>query len=60
MEGDMIMMQDLFEFIRTDTDSEGKVVGAFRTTGVRSAYTQRIEAYGYKLEGKIFKTGESA
>jgi pilus assembly protein CpaF len=60
MEGDMIMMQDLFEFIRTDTDSEGKVVGAFRTTGIRSAYTQRMEACGYKLEGKIFKTGASA
>jgi len=60
MEGDMIMMQDLFEFVRTDTDSEGKVVGAFRTTGIRSAYTQRIEACGYKLEGKIFKTGAGA
>jgi pilus assembly protein CpaF len=61
MEGDMIMMQDLFEFIRTETDSGGKVIGNFRTTGIRSAYAQRIEAYGYKLEGKLFKgTGTAA
>jgi pilus assembly protein CpaF len=60
MEGDMIMMQDLFEFVRTETTTEGNVVGHFRATGIRSAYAQRIEAYGYKLEGKLFKSERAA
>ena len=50
MEGDAIMMQDLLEFVHTGTDHEGKVEGHFRSTGIRSAYAQRIERAGYKLE----------
>ena len=43
MEGETIMMQDLFEFVRTGTDAAGKVLGHYRATGIRSAYAQRIE-----------------
>jgi pilus assembly protein CpaF len=50
MEGDAIMMQDLLEFVHTGTDENGKVEGHFRSTGIRSAYAQRIERAGYKLE----------
>jgi pilus assembly protein CpaF len=50
MEGDAIMMQDLCEFVRTGIDSDRKVQGEFRSTGIRSAYAQRIELAGYKLE----------
>src|SRR5215813_4639525 len=49
MEGDTVMMQDLFEFKRTGIDSSGKVQGTFKTTGVRSAYAERIEIGGYRL-----------
>jgi pilus assembly protein CpaF len=57
MEGDMVMMQDLFEFVRTGTSQTGKVLGHFRPTGIRSAYTQRIEAAGFKLDAKLFQRG---
>jgi pilus assembly protein CpaF len=50
MEGDMIMMQDLFEFHRTGVNAQGKVLGQYRKTGIRSAYKDRIEAYGYNME----------
>jgi pilus assembly protein CpaF len=50
MEGEAVMMQDLFEFVRTGIDHSGKVLGEFRPTGIRSAYAQRIELAGYKLE----------
>jgi pilus assembly protein CpaF len=50
MEGEAVMMQDLFEFVRTGIDHSGKVMGEFRPTGIRSAYAQRIELAGYKLE----------
>jgi pilus assembly protein CpaF len=57
MEGDAIMMQDLFEFVHTDTETSGKVRGHYRSTGIRSAYAQRIERAGYKFEGALQPTG---
>ena len=50
MEGDMVMMQDLFEFKRTGIGQGGKVLGQFRHTGVRSMYTDRVAAAGYRIE----------
>ena len=50
MEGEMIMMQDLFEFNRTGVNAQGKVLGQYRKTGIRSAYKDRIEAYGYTMD----------
>ena len=50
MEGDMIMMQDLYEFHRTGVNAQGKVLGQYRKTGIRSAYKDRIEAYGYNMD----------
>ena len=57
MEGDAIMMQDLFEFVHTETDANGKVLGHYRSTGIRSAYAQRIERAGYKLDSVMRATG---
>jgi len=56
MEGEMIMMQDLFEFVRAETTVAGKINGTFQSTGIRSAYTQRLETAGYKTESKVIKT----
>src|SRR5271155_5709237 len=56
MEGEMIMMQDLFEFVRLDTTAAGKINGNFQSTGIRSTYTQRLETAGYKTESKVIKT----
>jgi pilus assembly protein CpaF len=50
MEGDMVMMQDLFEFKRTGIGQGGKVLGQFRFTGIRSMYTERVAAAGFRLE----------
>ncbi len=55
MEGEMITMQDLFEFVRADTTPAGKINGAFQSTGIRSTYTQRLETAGYKTESKVIK-----
>src|SRR5713226_3671919 len=56
MEGEMIMMQDLFEFVRTETTTAGKIAGTYQSTGIRSSYTQRLEIAGYKTESKVIKT----
>jgi pilus assembly protein CpaF len=55
MEGEMIMMQDLFEFVRADTTEAGKINGNFRATGIRSMYTQRLEIAGYNSESKVIR-----
>src|SRR3984885_3723583 len=35
MEGEIVMMQDLFEFVRTETAADGTVMGHFKSTGIR-------------------------
>jgi pilus assembly protein CpaF len=55
MEGEMIMMQDLFEFVRADTTPAGQINGAFQSTGIRSTYNQRLETAGYKTESKVIR-----
>jgi pilus assembly protein CpaF len=58
MEGEMIMMQDLFEFKRAGLSSTGKVLGSFVPTGIRSAYTTQLEQAGFKFDLKLFARGE--
>jgi hypothetical protein len=45
----------LFEFVRADTTAAGKINGSFRSTGIRSNYTQRLEMAGYKTESKVIR-----
>lgn len=48
MEGDVVMLQDLYEFVRTGFAASGKIAGTFRPTGIRSAHSARLEAIGYR------------
>jgi pilus assembly protein CpaF len=56
MEGEMVMMQDLFEFKRTGIGQGGKVLGQFRFTGIRSMYTDRVAAAGFRLDAQSGQT----
>jgi len=49
MEGDTIAMQEIFQFERTGVDASGKVIGRFRTTGVRPRFAERLKQYGMQL-----------
>jgi len=49
MEADVVLMQDLFEFVRTGLSPTGKVIGEFRSTGIRSKYADKMLASGYPL-----------
>ena len=49
MEGEMITMQEIFQFERTGVDAAGKVVGRFRTTGIRPRFAERLRQYGMQL-----------
>jgi pilus assembly protein CpaF len=49
MEGETITMQEIFQFERTGVDSTGKVIGRFRTTGIRPRFAERLQQYGMQL-----------
>jgi len=49
MEGEMITMQEIFQFERTGLDPNGKLMGKFRTTGIRPRFAERLKQYGMQL-----------
>ncbi|HEX7772585.1 MAG TPA: CpaF family protein [Pyrinomonadaceae bacterium] len=49
MEGELITMQEIFLFERTSVDANGKVIGRFRTTGIRPRFAERLKQYGMQL-----------
>jgi pilus assembly protein CpaF len=49
MEGETITMQEIFLFERTGVDASGKVIGRFRTTGIRPRFAERLKQYGMQL-----------
>ncbi len=54
MEGDTIVLTDIFRFEQTGTTSEGKVIGQLKPTGIRPLFTPRLEAAGFKLPPEVF------
>jgi len=54
MEGEVVVMQDIFVFEKQGLDPEGKVVGQFRATGVRPKFLDTIHMAGIHLGTEIF------
>lgn len=54
MEGDVVVLTDIFKFNQTGVTQDGKVLGDLRPTGIRPLFTPRLEASGYKLGSEIF------
>jgi len=53
MEGDVIVMQDIFRFVQTGVEN-GRVDGYFTAMGIRPKFMDKIEASGISLEPDIF------
>ena len=56
MEGDVIVMQDVFTFQQTGVEG-GKVIGRLRPTGIRPKFMERIEQANIHLPPNIFGVG---
>lgn len=54
IEGAVIQMQEIFKFVRVDTDAEGKIIGEFRATGVRPKFLEELKAHGVQLPSEYF------
>jgi pilus assembly protein CpaF len=50
IEGDTIMMQDLFVFHREGVDGEGRIQGRYLPTGIRPRFIEHLKASSHKLD----------
>ncbi|MCF8485873.1 MAG: CpaF family protein [Rhodobacteraceae bacterium] len=55
MEGEVISMQEVFRYERLGVESNGKIIGRFNATGIRSAYSDRFKQWGYDLPASIYE-----
>ena len=55
MEGDVISMQEIFRYERLGLAPDGKIIGRFTATGVRSHYSDRFRQWGYDLPASIYE-----
>jgi pilus assembly protein CpaF len=56
MDGDSVAMRDIFEFERSGIDEGGKVRGAFRATGIRPQFAERLAVAGARLRPALFES----
>jgi len=54
MEGETVIMQDIFTFTQDGIDEQGRAIGHFESTGVRPSFMDRLESNGVKLPGNLF------
>ncbi len=59
MEGDVIVMQDIFRFVQTGV-KDGRVQGYFTATGVRPKFMDKVEAAGIFVSPSIFTPARKA
>jgi len=57
MEGDVIQMQEIFRFVRTGMEADGKILGHFEATGIRPRFLEDMRAMGIEFPGKYFEPG---
>lgn len=54
MEGETVVLTDIFKFEQTGVGQDGKINGELKPTGIRPLFGPRLEAAGYKLSADIF------
>jgi len=54
MEGEVVTMQEIFKFEQTSLDSNGRVKGRFRATGIRPKFAEKFQAMGIQIPHELF------
>jgi pilus assembly protein CpaF len=54
MEGDTVVLQDIFVFEQQGLDEKGKIIGRVKPTGIRPKFMTKFEEEGIKLPADIF------
>jgi len=56
MEGDVVVLQDIFRYQIARTTAEGRVEGEFVATGIRPTFSEQLAAAGLELSERLFST----
>jgi pilus assembly protein CpaF len=54
MEGDIVLMQDVFVFEKQGVSPEGRTLGTFTATGIRPRFEEKLRASGISLPVNFF------
>jgi pilus assembly protein CpaF len=54
LEGDVIVLQDIFLFEQKGVDAQGKLIGKMVPTGVRPKFYERLESSGIHIPATVF------
>ena len=55
MEGDTIILQDIFLYVQDYIDERGKSVGHFEATGLQPAFMDKFKMNGVDLPLSLFR-----
>ncbi len=54
MEGETVVMSEIFKFEQTGIGANGEVEGIIKPTGIRPLFSSRLETAGYKLGPEVY------
>ncbi len=54
MEGDTVVMTEIFKFTQTGVSTDSKILGEMKPTGIRPLFYPRLEAAGFRLPPEVF------
>ena len=57
MEGDVILLQPVFEYVRDGEDTEGRVTGRFKGCGYAPRFYTDLAKSGFELDTSVFALG---
>ncbi len=57
MEGETIVMTDIFRFEQTGIGEDGKIIGELKPTGMRPMFMGHLQAAGFELSAEVFGVG---
>ena len=54
MEGETVVLSDIFKFEQTGVGANGKILGELKPTGIRPIFGPKLDAAGFKLGAEIY------
>lgn len=56
MEGNVIVLQDIFRYVQTGFDENGKIVGHFESTGMQPSFMEKFYMNGIDIDLNLFNS----
>jgi pilus assembly protein CpaF len=55
MEQETVVMQDIYRYVQTGVNEQGRAIGRFEATGIRPTFMDRLETAGVRLPASAFR-----